>query len=92
MVVSSLDNALALNSPSAVSITFINVNGQTNDQAITVNAGATISIKCAALGNSNQYSTWSWTWSWENTRGYTELVDCTVSVCALSATVTPPTG
>ena len=92
IVVTSADRAIALNSPSAVSITFINVNSQINDQAITVNAGDKISLKCAALGNSYQYSSWSWSWSWQNTRGYLELVDCTVSACSLSATETPPNG
>ena len=77
IVVSGQDYAIALNSPTAVTAQFINVNGLAAGTAITVNAGEKLSVKCSVTGNPDQYSTWAYTWSWEFATGYTELTGCT---------------
>ena len=73
IVVTRVNTAVALNSPNTVQIYYINVNGQKEDEAITVNAGEKISIKCAALGNIDQHTDWDWTWTWTLPHLYTEL-------------------
>ena len=81
IVVKPIDIAIALNSPTNVEITFMNVNTMADGTSLTVNAGSEVNLGCGANGNPDGYengSGWKWTWSWEMTQFlYTELVGCT---------------
>ena len=93
IVATPQDQAIAYNSPNDPSIIFMNTNTGADGATVTLNVGDKVSIKCGALGNPSQHTSWDWTWGWDNQMtGYTELTGCTGCTLMTTQMVDSTTG